>query len=169
MQICGYKFIYYLGLGHQGWLTCIRSKHILTPFGKVVDPVDKWKHLGNEEAERVAKQVVLQHPLYPKLKTAFEAQVNLKKQLFAFHDYICDAVDETFRALQESKPKSDRNPNEVSFKSWFHHMGWTSCRNEGSLALRNCQFSVPWGRPLRVRTWLLNLQWPPTEEWWPQQ
>lgn len=43
----------------------------------------------------------------------------MKKQLFAFHDYICDAVDETFRVLQESKPKSDRNPNEVSFRPDF--------------------------------------------------
>ena len=74
--------------------------------------------MGNEEAVASCKASCLTASSLPQIEeTKIEAQVNLKKQLFAFHDYICDAVDETFRVLQESKPKSDRNPNEVSFKS----------------------------------------------------
>ena len=58
---------WYLGLGHRGWLTCIRSKHILTPPLWWI----RWISGSIWETKRqlqVAKQVVLQHPFYPKLK-----------------------------------------------------------------------------------------------------
>ena len=138
----------------------------------IQDPILKWKHLGNEEADKAAKSVVKKHPLFPKLKRAFTSQISMQKQISAFHDYICDAVDETFRILQKQKKQQIDQQGDISqlpdFTSWVG----PSIGSWGQLPdVADLPTPCPMGETFykRVQLWFSKLQWPPCTTWSPQQ
>ena len=138
----------------------------------ITDPIKRWMHFGNEEADRCAKLVVQKHPLYPKLKRAFMSQISVKQQIVAFHDYICDAVDETFRILKESKPviepEHGDHSNPPDFSSWIG----PAVGPRGHLPdFEDLPSPCPMGEVFykRVKGWFQHVQWPPDTTWSPNQ
>ncbi len=136
------------------------------------DPTHKWMYLGNEAADHYAKRAVQKHPLFPKLNRAFNSQNSIKGQIIAYHDYICDAVDETFRILKDVKPEPSPGQgdhfNQPDFSTWVG----PAIGPRGQLPnVDDLPSPCPMGEVFysRVKEWFQRTQWPPRTAWNPQQ